>query len=123
MKPFPGYSDASSPIAYDDIGTITAHELGEIMRSLGQNPSDSELQDMVRYAILGTITSILEIMTNHTILPNIQINEVDVDRSGSIDFEGMYTYLSFSTQARAPFPPPVSPFSASSLTLLQNFSK
>lgn len=30
-----------------DLGTITASELGEIMRSLGQNPSDSELQDMV----------------------------------------------------------------------------
>jgi Ca2+-binding EF-hand superfamily protein len=29
------------------LGTITAQELGEIMKSLGQNPSDSELQDMV----------------------------------------------------------------------------
>lgn len=34
------------------LGTITASELGEIMRSLGQNPSDSELQDMVRLYLL-----------------------------------------------------------------------
>jgi len=37
------------------------------MRSLGQHPSDSELQDMV--------------------------NEVDTDQSGTIDFKGTY-YLS-----------------------------
>ena len=35
------------------------------MRSLGQNPSESELQDM--------------------------INEVDADNNGTIDFPGMYT--------------------------------
>jgi calmodulin len=43
-------------------GEITAQELGEIMRSLGQDPSDSELKDMV--------------------------NEVDTDKSGTIDFQG-----------------------------------
>ncbi|KAK4629180.1 Calmodulin [Fulvia fulva] len=41
-------------------GEITAEELGAVMRSLGQNPSDSELKDM--------------------------INEVDVDQTGSVDF-------------------------------------
>lgn len=45
-------------------GTITANELGDIMRSLGQKPSDSELADM--------------------------INEVDVDQSGAIDFDGEF---------------------------------
>ena len=44
------------------IGVITAKELGEVMRSLGQNPTDSELQDM--------------------------INEVDHDESGAVDFDG-----------------------------------
>lgn len=38
------------------------------MRSLGQNPSESELQDM--------------------------INEVDADNNGTIDFPGMVTAMS-----------------------------
>ena len=45
------------------IGQITTKELGTVMRSLGQNPSESELQDM--------------------------INEVDADNNGTIDFPGM----------------------------------
>lgn len=44
-------------------GEITTKELGTVMRSLGQNPSESELQDM--------------------------INEVDSDNNGTIDFPGM----------------------------------
>lgn len=43
-------------------GQITTKELGTVMRSLGQNPSESELQDM--------------------------INEVDSDNNGTIDFPG-----------------------------------
>jgi calmodulin len=38
------------------------------MRSLGQNPSESELQDM--------------------------INEVDADNNGTIDFPGIFSILS-----------------------------
>ncbi|EOO00672.1 putative calmodulin protein [Phaeoacremonium minimum UCRPA7] len=41
-------------------GVITAEELGTVMRSLGQNPTDEELHDM--------------------------ISEVDIDNTGSIDF-------------------------------------
>jgi len=49
-------------------GQITTKELGTVMRSLGQNPSESELQDM--------------------------INEVDADNNGTIDFPGIeYEYL------------------------------
>jgi Ca2+-binding EF-hand superfamily protein len=44
----------------DDAGTITTKELGTVMRSLGQNPTEAELQDM--------------------------INEVDADGNGTIDF-------------------------------------
>jgi len=46
------------------VGQITTKELGTVMRSLGQNPSESELQDM--------------------------INEVDADNNGTIDFPGTH---------------------------------
>lgn len=44
------------------LGTISIKELHEVMRSLGQNPTETEIEDM--------------------------INEVDTDRNGTIDFEG-----------------------------------
>ena len=56
---------ASCPTSTDRgprTGVITSKELGTVMRSLGQNPSESELQDM--------------------------INEVDADNNGTIDFPG-----------------------------------
>lgn len=43
-------------------GKITTEELGTVMRSLGLNPSESELKDM--------------------------INEVDADNSGTVEFPG-----------------------------------
>lgn len=52
----------------DGDGTITAKELGVVMRSLGQNPTEAELQDMV--------------------------NEVDKDGNGTIDFEEFLDMMS-----------------------------
>jgi hypothetical protein len=51
-------------------GQITTKELGTVMRSLGQNPSESELQDM--------------------------INEVDADNNGTIDFPGRICNWTYS---------------------------
>ncbi|KAK5210815.1 hypothetical protein LTR47_001536 [Exophiala xenobiotica] len=67
------FKDVFALFDKDSSGTITAHELGEIMRSLGQNPSDSELQDM--------------------------INEVDIDNSGSIDFEEFLKMMNTNVKA------------------------
>jgi calmodulin len=39
----------------DGDGQITTKELGTVMRSLGQNPSESELQDMINADNNGTI--------------------------------------------------------------------
>ncbi|KAF2675383.1 calmodulin [Microthyrium microscopicum] len=54
------FKEAFSLFDKDGDGQITTKELGTVMRSLGQNPSESELQDM--------------------------INEVDADNNGTIDF-------------------------------------
>jgi calmodulin len=51
----------------DGDGTITTVELGTVMRSLGQNPTEAELQDM--------------------------INEVDADGNGTIDFPEFLTMM------------------------------
>merc|ERR1711994_1238668 len=51
----------------DGDGTITTIELGTVMRSLGQNPTEEELQEM--------------------------INEVDEDGGGSVDFTEFLTMM------------------------------
>ncbi|XP_078182254.1 calmodulin-6-like [Carex rostrata] len=55
------FKDAFSLFDKDADGTITTKELGTVMRNLGQNPTEAELQEM--------------------------INEVDADNSGTIDFK------------------------------------
>ena len=58
------FKEAFSLFDKDGDGTITTKELGTVMRSLGQNPTEAELQDM--------------------------INEVDADGKCAID-RGRYT--------------------------------
>ena len=55
------YREAFALFDKNGDGTITVVELGTVMRSLGNNPTDSELQDM--------------------------INEVDSDGNGTLEFE------------------------------------
>ncbi|GMJ06659.1 calmodulin 1, TOUCH 1 [Hibiscus trionum] len=54
------FKEAFSLFDKDGDGCITTKELGTVMRSLGQNPTEAELRDM--------------------------INEVDADQNGTIDF-------------------------------------
>jgi len=61
------FKEAFSLFDKDGDGTITTKELGTVMRSLGQNPTEAELQDM--------------------------INEVDADGNGDIDFGEFLTMM------------------------------
>ncbi|KAG6511927.1 calmodulin-like isoform X2 [Zingiber officinale] len=54
------FKEAFSLFDKDGDGCVTTKEIGTVMRSLGQNPTEAELQEM--------------------------INEVDADGSGTIDF-------------------------------------
>ncbi|KAN0061251.1 hypothetical protein ACQY0O_006093 [Thecaphora frezii] len=65
--PLPEFKEAFSLFDKDGDGTITTKELGTVMRSLGQNPTEAELQDMV--------------------------NEVDADGNGTIDFPEFLTMM------------------------------
>uniref|UniRef100_A0A4X2L2T7 EF-hand calcium-binding domain-containing protein 11 n=1 Tax=Vombatus ursinus TaxID=29139 RepID=A0A4X2L2T7_VOMUR len=60
------FKEAFSPIDKDGDGTVTTEELG-LMRSLGQNTTEAELQDM--------------------------INEVDADGNGTTDFPAFLTMM------------------------------
>ncbi|KAH6659617.1 hypothetical protein BKA67DRAFT_652842 [Truncatella angustata] len=57
----------------DSTGDITAEELGAVMKSLGLNPSEQELRDMV--------------------------DEVDVDKNGSIDFDEFLKMMSMKVES------------------------
>ncbi|KAK9315713.1 hypothetical protein V1522DRAFT_409271 [Lipomyces starkeyi] len=61
------FKEAFSLFDKNNDGQITTKELGTVMRSLGQNPSEAELADM--------------------------INEVDVDNDGTIDFPEFLTMM------------------------------
>ncbi|XP_052273702.1 calmodulin-like isoform X1 [Dreissena polymorpha] len=62
------FKEAFSLFDKNGDGTISSKELGIVMRSLGQNPTEAELQDMV--------------------------NEVDADGNGTIDFPEFLTMMS-----------------------------
>lgn len=70
------YKEAFSLFDKDGDGTIDATELGTVMRSLGQNPTESELTDM--------------------------INEIDIDHSGTIDFDEFKAMMIAKDENRSP---------------------
>lgn len=47
LLPSAEFKEAFSLFDKDGDGTITTKELGTVMRSLGQNPTEAELQDMI----------------------------------------------------------------------------
>ena len=57
------FKEAFSLFDKDGDGTITTKELGTVMRSLGQNPTEAELQDIVN--LTPTITRILNPILTH----------------------------------------------------------
>eukprot|EP00058_Branchiostoma_floridae_P007764 XP_002593252.1 hypothetical protein BRAFLDRAFT_124868 [Branchiostoma floridae] len=64
------FKEAFSLFDKDGNGSITTGELGTVMRSLGQNPTEAELRDMV--------------------------NEIDADGNGTIDFPEFLTMMARS---------------------------
>ncbi|CAC5377257.1 CALM [Mytilus coruscus] len=66
------FQEAFTLFDKDGDGTITTKELGTVMRSLGQNPTEAELHDM--------------------------INEVDADGNGTIDFPEFLTMMAKKMQ-------------------------
>ena len=49
------FKDAFSIFDHDCDGTITTNELGRVIRSLGQNPTEAELQDIINEADMDGI--------------------------------------------------------------------
>ena len=62
------FTEAFALFDKDGDGTISTRELGLVMKSLGQNPTNAELESM--------------------------INEVDIDGNGEIDFDEFLNMMS-----------------------------
>ena len=66
------FKDTFSLFDRDGDGTISTKELGTVMRALGQNPTESDLQEM--------------------------INEVDADGNGTLDFSEFLSLMARKTK-------------------------
>merc|ERR1711991_317956 len=88
------FKEAFSLFDKDGDGTITTKELGTVMRSLGQNPTEAELTDMVNEVDSdqnGTIEfpEFLSLMARKMQDSDTEekIREADVDGDGQINYE------------------------------------
>lgn len=64
VKYFSELREAFNVFDKDGDGTITTKELGTVMRSLGQNPTDDELQEMINEVDVDGISHIIIIKNN-----------------------------------------------------------
>ena len=66
------FKEAFSLFDKDGDGTITTKELGTVMRSLGQNPTEAELQDMINEVDADGQYTIEERNNNCMLLPELE---------------------------------------------------
>ncbi|KAI9093682.1 hypothetical protein K1719_027131 [Acacia pycnantha] len=94
------FKEAFSLFDKDGDGYITTQELGIVMRSLGQNPTEAELQDIINEVdadgndqngfispadLRHTMTKLGEKLTDEEV--EEMIREADVDGDGQINYD------------------------------------